>query len=232
MLRADDAAFVTVGALSREEAAAHVGFSTQTFNIWVQRGLLRRADPITGGWTKEAHEAIERAQREGVQHDNPSRRHSHFVKIYHCKHYWRARQSDGGGWHFYFTPTWETLPGPWGGPAFMTALIAAERRYATQHRELAANPLETPQATEAENHFPPVARPSPAGTAEPTKVVTQEFALRLKDGLRSPAELAGKMRRRRAKATQAEIARIIRRRLSCGSVTHHQQSFAYSPTIR
>jgi hypothetical protein len=47
--------------------------------------------------------------------------------------------------------------------------------------------------------------------------VTQEFALRLKDGLRTPAELASRMRRRRAAVTQAEIARIIRAAKQAGA---------------
>jgi hypothetical protein len=140
------------GTLIRDKAAAYIGFAIQTFNIWIRRGLLPAADPSTCAWSREAlYEAIEGIKRNGIQNDNPSRRHSDFIKIYHCKHYWRGRTSGGGRLHFYFTPTWETLPSPWGGPAFMAALIDCERRYATQ---LLDSKPSGPTRTQAPNQSP------------------------------------------------------------------------------
>lgn len=74
-----------------------------------------------------------------------------------------------------------------------------------------------PVEAQTDDQSPTPLQPSPAGTAEPTKVVTQEFASRLKDGLRAPAELASRMRRRRAAVTKAEIARIIRAAKQAGA---------------
>ena len=134
---------------SHQEAAAYVGFTLQTFAMWVRRGLLPRPVEDQSGWTREVlTEALDRVSRLGLQNDNPNRRHSHFIKIYNCQRIWRKlEQGEGAGhWLFYFRPTGETLPAPWGCAEFMSALIAAERLYASQHPE--APPLQprTPQA--------------------------------------------------------------------------------------
>lgn len=90
--------------------------------MWIRRGLLPHADPTTGGWTKAAlDEAVECIVRDGIQNDNPGRRHSHFVKIYNAQRLWKKlEQGEGAGhWLFYFRPTSERLPGSWGSPEFM-----------------------------------------------------------------------------------------------------------------
>jgi hypothetical protein len=231
--------------LTREHAPAQIGFDSKTFNIWVCRGLLPRPDPITSGWTKAAlDEAIQRVRCDGIQNDNPRRRHAHFIKIYNCKHIWRDRQRDGGGWHFYFTPLWEKLPGSWGSPKFMSALIDCERRHATQ--KLAANASQAP-AQQPQNQSPAAAQPSQDATSPPPKLVTRnptegaldqavsslspppappspgpnatEIVTRAKLTRRpdSPRHLVVRMTRRRAAVTQAEIARVIRAAKQAGA---------------
>jgi hypothetical protein len=129
---------ITSDLLTDMQAAAYCGFVLQTFAVWVRRGLLPRPAERPSGWTSQLlNEALDRLRQLGVQHDNPKRRYAHFIKIYNCQRVWRDRQ-DGGGWHFYFRPTGETLPGPWGSAEFMSALIECERRYASQQPGLSA----------------------------------------------------------------------------------------------
>ena len=206
---------ISLGTLSREEAAAYIGFDIKTFNMWVRRGLLPPADPATGGWTKAAlDEAIERVKRDGIQNDNPSRRHSHFVKIYNAQRIWK--QGDGPGhWLFYFRPTSERLPGPWGSPEFMSALIECEHRYAAQ--QLAANPSGSSRA-QAHNQSPYTAQLCPAAPPNPPKSVTQFVTQKSVDRRHeSPAGGFVKILRRRSQITQADIARIIRAAKQAGA---------------
>jgi hypothetical protein len=216
MPRGGKANLLYSGPLSREEAAAYIGFTPQTFRMWLRCGLLPVADVTTGGWTKGAlDDAIERVKRDGVQNDNPSRRHSHFVKIPNAQRIWKKlQQGDGAGhWLFYFRPTSERLPGPWGSPAFMQSLIACERRYAGRLAVQSA-PSPAPLANQ-----PPAAPQSSAGAGQVArKLVTRISVSETKDQPpRTPADLVARMRRRRAAVTQAEIARIIRAAKQAGA---------------
>jgi hypothetical protein len=125
-----------------QQAAAYLGFTMQTFTAWCRRNFI--SPPVNGAWPRESlDQGLEQIQRIGVQHDNPSRRNSVFKKIPNTHHVWKKlEQGDGAGhWLFYFRPTGEPLPGPWGGPAFMSALVACERRRAAQ---LAAKSADIP----------------------------------------------------------------------------------------
>ena len=124
--------------VTREQAAAHLGLTLEAFDGWVRHGLVAK-NPARQWTTTELDEALERARR-GLQHDNPTRRHSHFIKIPRCQRISRKlQQGDGAGhWLFYFRPTGEPLPGPWGSREMMIALVKCEQHLARKHMQFAS----------------------------------------------------------------------------------------------
>ena len=128
----------------------------------------------------------------------------------------RRRLTDGRvSIHWYHRPTKIKLPSP-DSPDFQAAYAAAEQQWVAQKAAApaAAHPELNEQAT---NRPQESAQPSPAARSPAPKFVTQKFASQLKDGPRTPAELASKMQRRRAGVTQAEIARVIRAAKQAGA---------------
>jgi hypothetical protein len=128
--------------LARDAAVHRLGFLAQTFDAWVRQELLPPPRGDSGKWVQEAlDEALDRLVRLGCQPGNATGRNSHFVKIPGCQRVWRKLQeADGAGhWLFYFRKTGEPLPGTWGSPEFMTALIEGERRLAREKQSTTGN---------------------------------------------------------------------------------------------
>jgi hypothetical protein len=128
--------------LSKPEAAAHCGFNISIFEVWVRRRLLPPADS-TGRWPQDAlSAALEQLTGEGLKNEKLATgrfagRRIGYEPLPNVQHIVRRLVDDNARDHFYHRINRTKLPGPWGSPEFMTALIAAERLLAADRAKVA-----------------------------------------------------------------------------------------------
>ena len=116
--------------------------------------------------------------------------------------------------HYYHRPTRTRLPPP-DSPEFQPAYAAAEQQWAAQ--QPAANPSGTPPEVLPEpphNQCPAAAEPSQPVASSTPELVTRNGLNRRPS---SPRGTVLKAVRRRAAATQAEVARVIRAAKQAGA---------------
>jgi hypothetical protein len=187
--------------LNREMAAAYCGFSQGTFDAWVRTGLLP-SHPLNG-WTRALDEALQSLARAGLPPDARGRPATN-ISLPNVQRLRRRLVDDRYREHLRHRKTGQKLPGPLGSPECMAALIASERRYATQQQ--ATKPSNEPPERSL-NQSPSPAQQSQIGTFSAPESVTQK-------GVGSEPESHTtsvlKISRRKSQITQADIARIIR----------------------
>ena len=121
--------------LTSEQAAAHIGFTSKTFDKWIQQGLLPPGHSNTGGWTKEAlDEALNRLCRYGYQPDNQQSKKSGYIALPNVHRTFITKVDEIKSWHYRRRGLRGPIYGEPGGPQFMKGLIAKEREFASRHQ--------------------------------------------------------------------------------------------------
>jgi hypothetical protein len=157
------------GALTtREMAAAYCGFTERTFDAWVRAGLL--PSPPPNGWMKaQLDEVLGSLVRIRLPPDIRSRPSAH-IRLPNVQKLRRRLVDDRYREHLRHRKTGHKLPGPLGSAECMTALIAAERRYAAQQQATSV-PKEPPR--HGRNQSPSTAQQSHAASSSLPELVTQ-----------------------------------------------------------
>jgi hypothetical protein len=119
---------VTPNVLGCEEAAEHIGFTVDDFRKWLQLEILPAADPITGGWTKQALDhALDAVTRNGW----PSHRDLPEIQRQPRTNALGLKKS-----HHYRRGVAGALEGIPGSGAYMASLIKKNRQHAYQQTSI------------------------------------------------------------------------------------------------